>query len=496
MQPTPDLIVEPFDLVIFGGSGDLSMRKLLPSLYYHHRDRLLPEAGRVIAAARSPMTRQEFLAMAEENARRYIVADAFDDVMWSQFAERLDYVKVDAGLADDFQTLKARLDEHPDRNRMFYLSTAPSLFGPICTHLSQLGLNAQPTRMAVEKPLGRNLETARAINAQLGSVFDEDQIYRIDHYLGKEPVQNLLALRFGNALFEPLWRRGHLRDVQITVAEQIGVEGRGEFYDQTGALRDMVQNHMLQMLSIIAMEPPSDNTPDAVRDEKLKVLRALRPITGADVALNTVRGQYRSGAVASTLVPGYREESGVPTGSTTETFVAMRVHIDNWRWSGVPFYLRTGKRLQDRVTEIVMNFEPLPHEIFSNHPGLGSTPNRLVIRLQPEEYIRLSICAKAPGDEMLLKPVDLNLDLQQAHTERQRSAYERLLIDLLRGRQTLFLRHDEMETAWGWVDPILEAWERSSERPAQYTAGTWGPSAASQLIYERGGRWHEDTNLW
>ena len=484
--------VEPFDLIIFGGTGDLAMRKLFPSLYYHYCDGLLPEQGRIIAVARSEHSDEEFRALVREQAVKHIAEDAFDASRWQAFEHYLSYLKVDAGQAADFALLGQKLDECPEHQRVYYLSTGPSLFAPICEHLAQAGLATATSRIAVEKPLGRNLASARQINAQIGAVFSERQIFRIDHYLGKEPVQNLLALRFGNTLFEPLWNRSTVRNVQITVSEQIGVEGRGEFYDQTGALRDMVQNHLLQLLCIIAMEPPTRDTPDAVRDEKLKVLRALRPLVGAEALANTVRAQYKAGAVNGELAIGYLEEPGVPAASRTETYAALCAHIDNWRWSGVPFFLRTGKRLADRVTEIVINFVPLPHAIYPCNASSVACPNRLVIRLQPEEYIRLSVQAKAPGDDMLLRPVELNLNLAQAHAERQRSAYERLLIDLLRDRQTLFLRHDELEAAWSWVDPILAAWEQRDSAPSAYMAGSWGPAAASRLIYERGGQWHEE----
>jgi glucose-6-phosphate 1-dehydrogenase len=492
MKPEAGSVIHPFDLVIFGGSGDLTMRKLLPSLYYHHCDGLLAPAGRIIGVARSAMTRSDFVAMARENARRNIVSDAFDETHWAAFAERLDYLSMDISQPQEFQSLYDKLSHYPEHCRIYYLSTAPVLFAPICEQLGRLGLAAGNARVAVEKPLGRDLASAREINQQIGAVFDESQIFRIDHYLGKEPVQNLLALRFGNALFEPLWNRAHISAVQITIAEQLGIEGRGEFYDQTGALRDMLQNHLLQLLCIIAMEPPIHNTADAVRDEKLKVLRALRPLTGATALRDSIRAQYRGGAVNGQLVAAYTDEKGVAADSVTETYVALRAGIDNWRWHGVPFFLRTGKRLQERVTEIVIHFEPLPHAIFPTTER-ATAPNRLVIRLQPEEYIRLSIRAKAPGDEMILRPVELNLDLTQAHRERQRSAYERLLIDLLRNHQTLFLRHDELEAAWSWVDPILAAWAASDESPVQYTAGSWGPSAASRLIYQHGSHWPEES---
>ena len=491
MKPEPNVAIPAFDLVIFGGSGDLTIRKLLPSLYYHHRDDLLPPEGRIIGVARQDMTRQTFVSFVNEQARQHIVDNEFDEASWNAFVERLDYMALDVTVSGSFKPLATKLDKFPKRNRIYYLSTAPGLFAPICQQLAEFGLIGENSRVAVEKPLGHDLDSARAINACIGSVFQEAQIYRIDHYLGKEPVQNLLALRFGNALFEPLWNRAHISDVQITIAEQLGIGSRGEFYDQTGALRDMLQNHLLQLLCIIAMEPPIHNTPDAVRDEKLKVLRALRPLTGQEALANSMRGQYRSGAIVGEVVPSYPDEKGVRADSTTETFVALKAQIDNWRWAGVPFFLRTGKRLQERVTEIVINFERLPHAIFDT-TARASSPNRLVIRLQPEEYIRLSIRAKAPGDAMILRPVELNLDLKQVHKERQHSAYERLLVDLLRGQQTLFVRHDELEAAWRWIDPILDSWAGSDEAPAPYPAGTWGPASASRLIYEHQCRWHED----
>ncbi|MCP4984329.1 MAG: glucose-6-phosphate dehydrogenase [Gammaproteobacteria bacterium] len=483
--------VAPFDFVLFGGTGDLAMRKLLPSMYYHHCDDLLAEQGRIIAVARSKLSREEYLAKAEEAARKHVDAGCFTEHKWQKFAERIHYIGIDVSSVTAYQPLADLLQGEKTRCRIFYLSTGPQLFAPICQNLAQNNLISEQSRLAVEKPLGRDLESSRKISNIIGSVFKERQIYRIDHYLGKEPVQNLLALRFGNALFEPLWMRGHVRDVQITVAETLGVEGRGEFYDRTGALRDMVQNHLLQLLCIIAMEAPTHNTADAVRDEKLKVLRSLRKLGGGDVYKNTVRGQYRSGAVDNNIVSAYADEEGVPAESHNETFVAMRVNIDNWRWAGVPFYLRTGKRLQNRVSEIVINFERLPHAIFGNGSAMDS-PNQLVIRLQPEEYIRLSIRAKQPGPGMRLRPVDLNLNLTESITERQHSAYERIILDLLRGSQTLFLRHDELEAAWSWIDPVLEAWQNSDKAPAGYQAGTWGPAESSHLVFEDDSRWHEE----
>jgi glucose-6-phosphate 1-dehydrogenase len=490
-KPTSIDSVAPFDFVLFGGTGDLAMRKLLPSMYYHHCDDFLPEQGRIIAVARTQLSREEYLCNVEDAAREHVDAGCFTDLKWQKFAERIHYIGIDVTNAKSYKPLSDLLEGDKNRCRIYYLSTGPQLFAPICQNLEKNKLISEQSRLAVEKPLGRDLESAREISGIIGSVFKENQIYRIDHYLGKEPVQNLLALRFGNALFEPLWKRGHIRDVQITVAETLGVEGRGEFYDHTGALRDMVQNHLLQLLCIIAMEAPTNDSPDAVRDEKLKVLRSLRRLSGDDVNKNTVRGQYRSGAIGNEVVPAYTDEPGVNPDSHNETFVAMRVNIDNWRWAGVPFYMRTGKRLQDRVSEIVINFERLPHAIFDNGSAMDS-PNQLVISLQPEEYIRLSIRAKQPGPGMRLRPVDLNLNLTESITERQHSAYERLIVDLLRGSQTLFLRHDELEAAWSWIDTILEAWQNSDKAPAGYQAGTWGPAASSHLVFEDDCRWREE----
>ncbi len=481
----------PFDFVLFGGTGDLAMRKLMPSLYHHHCDGLLSDEGRIIALARSKLSRQDYIDRVEKAVKSQVADDIFNDRQWLGFTERLHYVAIDVGNSVDYRELAELLKTSGECSRIFYLSTGPQLFAPICRNLDKNKLINPMSRLAVEKPLGRDLESARQISDIIGSVFEENQIYRIDHYLGKEPVQNLLALRFGNALFEPLWKRGHVRDVQITVAETLGVEGRGEFYDHTGALRDMVQNHLLQLLCIIAMEAPTHDTADAVRDEKLKVLRSLRKLNGEDVQKNTVRGQYQSGAIGNEVVAAYSDEPGVSPDSHNETFVALRVNIDNWRWAGVPFYLRTGKRLQDRVSEIVINFERLPHAIFGNESSMGR-PNQLVISLQPEEYIRLSIRVKQPGPGMRLRPVDLNLDLTESIKERQHSAYEKLIVDLIRGSQTLFLRYDELEAAWAWIDPILNAWQASDKAPAGYRAGTWGPAGASHMVFEDKSRWHEE----
>ena len=380
-----------------------------------------------------------------------------------------------------------------DRVRVFYLATAPDLFGRICRNIGAAGLNSGKARVVLEKPIGHDLASAQAINTEVGAVFAEEAIFRIDHYLGKETVQNLMVLRFANSLFEPLWNSSAIDHVQITVAETIGVEGRGAYYETAGALRDMVQNHILQMLCLVALEPPTCLDADAVRDEKLKVLRALRPIEGADVGLKTVSGQYRAGASEGGAVPGYAEEIGATTGSNTETFVVIKAEIANWRWAGVPFYLRTGKRLPVRASEIAIQFRAIPHSIF-NAPASAIQPNRLVVRLQPDEGVQLVLMSKDPGPGgMRLRATPLNLSFAETFRVRYPDAYERLLMDVVRGNPTLFMRRDEVEAAWAWIEPILETWRERGEPPKSYTAGSWGPSAAIALIERDGRTWHEDT---
>ncbi|RFA25302.1 glucose-6-phosphate dehydrogenase [Alkalilimnicola ehrlichii] len=483
--------VNPFEMVLFGGNGDLVTRKIIPALYYRFRDDALPDDCRITGAARRDMSRDEYLALTRECCKRYLAAGDFSEEVWESFAQHLDYLKVDATAPDDFQLLARFLSESSHREKVYYLATAPDLFTTICTHLGEAGLATPESRVVLEKPLGRDLESAGKINREVAKVFKEHQIYRIDHYLGKEAVQNLIALRFGNALFEPLWQRGSIRDVQITLAEQVGVEGRGPFYDNTGALRDMVQNHLLQLLCIIAMEPPASIDPDAVRDEKLKVLRALRPLVGRDVVANTVRGQYRAGAIGGTPVRGYLDEDGIASDSHTESFVALKAEIDSWRWAGVPFFLRTGKRLQERLAEIVVTFRQVPHSIFSG--DAAPAPNRLVIRLQPDDGVQLMLMAKEPGDTMDLRPVSLDLNFSKTFGSRKADAYERLLMDCLRGKLTLFMRRDEVDAAWRWVEPILDVWEQSGEAPKPYTAGTWGPAASSALMGRSGFSWREES---
>jgi glucose-6-phosphate 1-dehydrogenase len=479
-----------FDLVLFGGTGDLAMRKLLPALYRRAAAGQITKDSRIIGAARSELSHEEYLSQVEESCRKHVGAD-FDAKQWQQFAQRVAYVKIDVHTESDFNALAETLAGRENTIRVFFLSTAPDLFASICEGLAKAKVCTANSRVVLEKPLGTDRQSAGEINDRVGAMFSERQIFRIDHYLGKEAVQNLLALRFGNMLFEPLWRRGRIQHVQITVAEDLGVERRAQFYDQTGALRDMVQNHLLQLLCIIAMEPPATGDPDAMRDEKLKVLRALRPLRGRDVLTKTVRGQYKSGAANGAPVVGYLNEKDVPSDSTTETFVALKVEIDSWRWAGVPFYLRTGKRLQEKQSEIVITFEDVPHSIY-DRPDDQHALNRLIIQLQPDESITLGILGKSPGEGMRLKPVALSLDFSDVFKARPLDAYERLLMDVINGTLTLFMRRDELDAAWAWIDPIREAWIQHDERPKSYTAGSWGPAAASSLLGRDGFAWRNE----
>jgi glucose-6-phosphate 1-dehydrogenase len=480
-----------FTFVLFGGTGDLSMRKILPGLYEAHRSGLLATRGRIVAVARAAEDLPAYLGWVEEHVKPHVSKKHFDETAWKGFLARFVYVRLDVGRAEDFKLLRDTVTEH-DGCRVFYLATGPSLFEPICRALAEVGLN-EKARIVLEKPLGYDLKSSKAINDAVGEIFHEDQIYRIDHYLGKEPVQNLLALRFGNALFEPLWRREWVESIQITIAEELGVEARGDFYDNTGALRDMVQNHLLQLLSIVTMEPPHSMDSDSVRDEKLRVLRALKPVDPRDISKMAVRGQYHAGTIKGVSVPAYATEKGVRPDSHTETFVALKVEIENWRWAGVPFFLRTGKRLADRTAEIVVNFRPVPHSALGAN-ALRAGMNRLVIRLQPNETIRLYCLAKQPGEGMNLASVHLDLAFDQFFKEGQMEAYQRLLLDVINGRQTLFVRRDEQEAAWRYVEPILDEWASSGRPPKPYASGTWGPAASSAMLAQHGTCWLEEEN--
>ncbi|MYZ48944.1 glucose-6-phosphate dehydrogenase [Propylenella binzhouense] len=491
-MPQRIIPVEPFDYIVFGGTGDLAYRKLLPALFERFRDGQIPSGSRIIAISRRPLGDDALRGSIRTALLEYLAADRVDAGVIDCFLSMIGHIGLDVRGEAGWPELKAALAGAEERIRAFYLAVGPDLFGPICLGIGRAGLATPNARVVIEKPIGSDLESARAVNEAVGSVFAENQVFRIDHYLGKETVQNLMALRFANALYEPLWNSAHVDHVQITVAESIGVGSRGGYYDHAGALRDMVQNHILQLLCLIAMEPPDSLDANAVRDEKLKVLKALKPIGEDEIQGCTVRGQYRAGASNGGAVQSYLEEIGSAE-STTETFVALRAEICNWRWAGVPFYLRTGKRLAERVSEIVVAFKAIPHSIFPKGSGLIRS-NRLVLRLQPDEGVKQWIMIKDPGlGGMRLRHVPLDMSFAAAFQARNPDAYERLLLDVVRGNQTLFMRRDEVEAAWSWIDPILDAWEHSGDPPRPYTAGTWGPSAAIALIERDGRTWHEES---
>jgi glucose-6-phosphate 1-dehydrogenase len=472
-------------LLLFGATGDLSQRMLLPSLFALDVDKRLSDSLTIVGTARSQLDQSAFRNFAREALDKFLPPNRRGS--YAHFLNRLDYHPLDASRTEGFAALAEKVGK-PEQGLAIFLSTAPNLFEPTIAGLAASGLAGERTRIGLEKPLGTDLESSRHINDAVASAFSEDRIFRIDHYLGKETVQNLLALRFGNLLFEPLWNAAHIDHVQITVAETVGLEGRVGFYDGAGALRDMVQNHMLQLLALVAMEPPASYEATAVRDEKVKVLRSLRLISPEE----TVTGQYQAGAIAGAAVPGYADELGHP--STTETFVAIKAHIDNWRWKGVPFYLRTGKRMPNRKTEIFIQFKRVPHSIFAGQ-GARSEPNSLLIGIQPEENIRLSLMAKVPGldrEGLRLRPVPLDISMADAFAgPMRRIAYERLLLDLIEGDQTLFVRRDEVEAQWDWIDAIRASWEVHGVTPKTYTAGSWGPTAAIALAERDGVTWHE-----
>lgn len=474
-------------LLLFGATGDLAKRMLLPSLYALHEDGLIAEDLRILGTARSEHSDEEFREIAREALEEYLPDDRKDEGKIGSFLGHLQYQPLDASTTEGFDALAERLGDISGGLSIF-LSTAPFLFEPTIRGLQSAGLAGENVRIGLEKPLGNDLASSAVINDAVASAFDEGRIFRIDHYLGKETVQNLMALRFANAMFEPLWNANGIDHVQITVSETVGLEGRHSFYDDTGALRDMVQNHMLQLLALIAMEPPADFDATAVRDEKVKVLRSLRPVKPDEM----VRGQYGSGAVGGEAVKAYAEDLGEP--SEAETFVALKAHVDNWRWQGVPFYLRTGKRMAERRSEIVIQFKAVPHNIFAERGG-KLVANRLVIRLQPEEYVRLMVMAKEPGmdrDGVSLREVPLDLSLTQAFSKaRRRIAYERLLLDLVDGDPTLFVRRDEVEAQWKWIDAIRRVWAEEAMVPKPYGAGSWGPSASVALTERDGVSWHD-----
>ncbi|WEK46045.1 MAG: glucose-6-phosphate dehydrogenase [Candidatus Andeanibacterium colombiense] len=475
-------------LLLFGATGDLAQRMLLPSLCALDADGLVAPNLKIVCTARSEHHTQEYRQIARAALEKFLPPERRGGV--ATFLNRLHYRAVDANQPDEFGKLSEALGpigDGADHGLAIFLSTAPSLFEATIAGLTRAGLTSGNVRIGLEKPLGTDLASSCEINDAVAAAFPENRIFRIDHYLGKETVQNLLAMRFGNILFEPLWNAAHIGHVQITVAETVGLESRVDFYDGAGALRDMVQNHMLQLLALVAMEPPSSFDATAVRDEKVKVLRALRQVGPSEV----VTGQYRAGAIEGTAVPGYDEE--LKRDSDTETFVALKAHVDNWRWQGVPFYMRTGKRLPKRTTEILVCFRAVPHSIFGR--SATDNPNSLLIQIQPEENITLSLVAKVPGldrDGVRLRKVPLKIAMPDAFTgTHRRIAYERLLLDLVEGRPTLFVRRDEVEAQWRWIDQIRATWAEEGMTPKPYTAGSWGPSAAIALAERDGVTWHE-----
>ncbi len=481
-----------FDLVLFGGTGDLAWRKLMPALFQAFRHGTLPVGGRIIGVGREDLSADQYRARIQARFNEVELAKRPSGEEFTRFAALLQFVRMELSKPDDYATLGALLHERNADVVVMYVATAPALFTTVCEQLAAAHLNMPNTRVVLEKPLGHDVASNCAINHTVRGIFSERQIFRIDHYLGKPAVQNLFALRFGNALFEPLWRREHIANIQITIAEELGVEKRGAFYETTGALRDMVQNHALQLLCAIGMEPPINSHADAIRDEKLKVLRSLKPWTPESLVQDVIRGQYAAGAVGGTAVPAYREEVGVDPHSNTETFVALRTEISNWRWAGVPFYLRIGKRLGGRDGRIVINFRPTPHAIFNSRMGAS---NSLVINLQPKDGLELHLLAQGQDNRrnsQTLSPVQLDLDFDKRFGSERVGAYERLLLDVIDGRLNLFVRADEQEEAWRWVEPILDHWVADKQGPRLYNAGTWGPSAASAMIARDGYCWSEE----
>jgi glucose-6-phosphate 1-dehydrogenase len=490
-------VADPSLMVIFGATGDLSARKLLPAVYNLAKQRLLPAGFAVVGGAIDDLADDTFRKHAAEVISKFSRTQPVDERVLQSFLQSVFYVKVDFGKLDDFKALQRKLDEldharHVSGNRIFYCATPPPTYETIAEQLKATGMNTGSGfhRIVVEKPFGSDLKSARELNRILQRVFHEDSVFRIDHYLGKETVQNILAFRFANSIFEPVWNSNLIDSVQITAAEEIGVELRGAYYDKAGALRDIVQNHALQLLALVAMEPPVVFDANAVRDEKVKVLRALRPIQDEEVARATVRGQYTKGWVLGEQVIGYREEHAVAPGSLTETFAALRVFVDNWRWAGVPFYLRAGKRLPKRVTEIRVLFKQPPHLMFGRKAAEDLDPNAITLRIQPEEGISLRFGAKVPSAGLRLRDVTMDFEYMTSFLIETPEAYERLLLDCMIGDPTLFTRADEVEAAWTLIDPIEAAWRDDRPPLSMYAAGTWGPAAADKLVHADGREWH------
>ncbi len=487
----PEQQYDPCDFAIFGVLGDLSRRKLLPSLYELDRAGHLHEKSRILGIARHDISQEEFRSKMEEALNTFCSTELIPEVM-ERLLDRLHYVLINIDKPEDYTRL-AEIADNQEHALINYFSVAPFLFDDICKGLKYAGLTEQRVRVVLEKPIGRDLISSREINDVVSQVFTEEQIYRIDHYLGKETVMNLLALRFANSIFTTNWDHNTIDHVQITVAEEVGIEGRWGYFDKSGQLRDMVQNHLMQILTLVAMEPPVNMDGDSIRNEKLKVLKALRPITDDNAAEKTVRGQYTAGFIRGKAVPGYNEEEGGNPGSTTETFVAIRVDIDNWRWAGVPFYLRTGKRMTSKRSEVVIYFKQLPHNIFRD--SYRELPqNKLVIRLQPDEGVEIEMLNKVPGIGKGIKLQKTMLDLSFSDAflaGHVANAYERLILETMIGNQSLFIRRDEVERSWAWIDSIVEAWEASNEPPRPYPAGSGGPVASVALLARDGREWEE-----
>ncbi len=483
--------VEPFEIVVFGGTGDLARRKLIPSLYHRYCDGQIPDNSRIIAASRSDLSRDEYVKMALDGYHEFSSEEQFDQSAWDKFVKLLNYVPIDVTKDGGWDALSDALDKTEKLIRVFYLAMPPALFSNICQGLKVAGLAHDKSRVVLEKPLGHDFDSANAINSAVGKVFSEKRIYRIDHFLGKETVQNLLVLRFGNVLLEPLWDKDSIEHIEITVAEDIGAGGRGAYYDKSGALRDMVQNHLLQLLCLTMMEAPGSTNADDLRLEKIKVLRALAPIDASNVEDRTVRGQYVKGKVEGETMPDYLTDVGFDE-SNAETYIAIQAEVRNWRWAGVPIYIRTGKRMTARRSEIIIQFKPVPHSIFGE--GIKVNPNKLVIRLQPDEAVKLWMEIKEPGAGGLrLKTLPLNLSYADNFTVRYPDAYERLLMDVVRGNLSLFMRRDEVEAAWRWCDGILNAWEETGQAVSYYPAGSDGPVAADRMLERQGDAWSELT---
>ncbi|GAC1508476.1 MAG: glucose-6-phosphate dehydrogenase [Candidatus Dormibacteraceae bacterium] len=488
---------EPCLMVIFGATGDLSGRKLLPALYNLAKQRLLPAGFAVVGAAIQDLTDDAFRKLAADKIKQFSRTQPIDQRVLDTFLSACFYIKVDFGKLEDFKSLQRRLvdldaSRHVAGNRMFYCATPPPTYEIIVEHQKGAGMTTGEGfhRIVVEKPFGSDLTSARELTGVLSRAFKEDEVYRIDHYLGKETVQNILAFRFANSIFEPVWNANLIDSVQITAAEEIGIEGRGAYYDRTGALRDIVQNHALQLVALVAMEPPLAFEANSVRDEKVKVLRAIRPILDEELARSTVRGQYAKGWVLGEQVPGYREEQNVATGSLTETFAALRLFVDNWRWANVPFYIRVGKRMPKQVTEIRIQFKRPPHMTFGRDATRELDPNAITLRIQPEEGISLKFGAKVPSAGLRIRSVTMDFQYMTAFLVETPEAYERLLLDCMIGDPTLFTRADEVEAAWRLIDPIEAAWRDGRPPLGMYAAGTWGPAAATKLLEHDGREWH------